>query len=285
VKPLVRYDVHSSPDDRWAAAAALTPQLAFVAYTDGPQPVRPCVDTLDCYELDYVLQGRLDVWLGEAHVPATAGDIVIIPPGTLHAEATPPGVASQIIFLGASFRSDTGRAQRYPQPLARSLHLGCGHPVEQRLRQIIAEVHERQPGHGTIVRAAIAEIFCHLARASSGLSAPEVELHAASLQRFGEQAQSYLREHLAEPLSLDDMARQFHLSRRYFGKLFRRATGQTPHAFLTDLRLHRAAGLLRDPALSIKQIAAQCGFDDPYYFSKVFKRQRGQAPSHVRRGP
>ena len=282
--PLVRYDARADSDDRWAAAAALEPHLAFVAYTDGPQPVRPCVDTLDCYELDYVLQGRLDVWLGEAHLPAAAGDLVIIPPGTLHAEATPPGVASQIIFLGATFRNAAGRTQRYPQALAPSLHLGCGHPVEQRLRQIIAEVHERPPGHEAIVRSAIGEIFCHLARASAGLAVPEADLHAASLQRFGAQAQAYLREHLAEPLSLDDMARQFHLSRQYFGKLFRRATGQTPHAHLTELRVRRAAELLRDPTLSVKQVAARCGFDDPYYFSKVFKLQTGQTPSQARRG-
>jgi len=261
----------------------LVPEFAFVAYHEHDSAVGWNPDALPCYEVVYVVSGRLRLWRGDAYTEGAAGDVFVIPPRTLHREETPPGEAAELICLGAGFRRASGRQRAFPMPLAFLLHLGRGHPVEQRLRRILTEVHQRAPAYSAVVLATVMEVFCELARATRGIAVRPPEPAEMAALRFGSQARDYIAEHYAEPLSVDAMARHFHLSRQYFNKLFRRATGQTPHAYLTQVRIRRATELLADPSLPIKAVAARTGFEDPYHFAKCFKRHTGLTPAQYRR--
>lgn len=261
----------------------LVPEFAFVACTEHDSTVQWSADALPCYEVVFVVTGRLRLWQGDAYTEGGAGDVFIIPPRALHREETPPGVSAELICLGASFRRASGRQRPFPMPLAHLLHLGRGHPVEQRLRRILTEAHQRAPAYSAVVLATVMEVFCELARATRGIAVHTPDAAEMGALRFGHQAREYIAAHYAEPLSVDAMARHFHLSRQYFNKLFRRATGLTPHAYLTHVRIRRASELLADPALPIKAVAARTGFEDPYHFAKCFKRHTGLTPAQYRR--
>lgn len=94
---------------------------------------------------------------------------------------------------------------------------------------------------------------------------------------------SYLSFHLAEPLSVAEMAQQVHLSPAHFSKLFRQHFGLSPHQYLLRLRLQHAQSLLSQTNLTLQQIADYCGFADVHHFSKAFKKQVGDAPGMYRR--
>jgi AraC-like DNA-binding protein len=79
------------------------------------------------------------------------------------------------------------------------------------------------------------------------------------------------------------VARHFHLSRQYFSKLFRRFTDQSPHSYLTEVRLQQARTLLDETGLSIHEVAARVGFADPYYFTRAFRAHCGFTPTQYRR--
>jgi AraC-like DNA-binding protein len=129
----------------------------------------------------------------------------------------------------------------------------------------------------------VLEIFWHLARASEGAETPGPAVLAdLSLTTFAQEAQDYLAAHHAEPLTIDEIARHFHLSRQYFTKLFRRVTGQPPYAYLTQVRLQRARELLTSSELTVQAIAAAVGFCDPYYFSRCFRQHTGLSPTQYR---
>lgn len=89
-------------------------------------------------------------------------------------------------------------------------------------------------------------------------------------------------ERYAEPLSLDDLAAQAGISKFHFGRLFRRATGTTPHAHLVAVRLDAAADLLTSTDLGVAQVAARCGFASASHFTTVFAARRGSPPSRYR---
>ena len=91
-----------------------------------------------------------------------------------------------------------------------------------------------------------------------------------------------MRERLAEPLTLADIAAEAHLSVYQFIRVFKAATGETPHRFLTRLRIERARRLLSGTSLTVAQIAARCGFASPGALSSAFLSQVGVRPSVYR---
>lgn len=84
------------------------------------------------------------------------------------------------------------------------------------------------------------------------------------------------------PPRIDDMIKGFDISRTQFFRAFRRETGQSPYGYRLHLCMHRACKLLRNSDLSVKEIAESMGFNNPYHFSKIFKKKIGQSPRHYR---
>lgn len=91
-----------------------------------------------------------------------------------------------------------------------------------------------------------------------------------------------MRERLTEPLTLADIAGEVYLSVFHLVRVFKEATGETPHRFLTGLRVEEAQRLLRDSDLSVAEIASRCGFASPGAFSTAFLRRTGVRPSTYR---
>jgi two-component system, response regulator YesN len=90
----------------------------------------------------------------------------------------------------------------------------------------------------------------------------------------------YLRENYRLPYSLERLAATFGCKTAYLLRLYRKATGSTPTQDLIRLRIEKAKRLLTGhPQLEVKQVAAAVGYEDPLYFSRLFKRETGFAPS------
>jgi len=86
----------------------------------------------------------------------------------------------------------------------------------------------------------------------------------------------------AEPLRVDDLARAAGLSRAHFSREFRRAFGESPHAYLLTRRLERAAALLRTTDSSVTEICLAVGLRGLGSFTTSFKRAYGQTPTAYR---
>jgi AraC-like DNA-binding protein len=96
-------------------------------------------------------------------------------------------------------------------------------------------------------------------------------------------AKSYIGEHKAESLSLDQMAKALNVSTFYFCKLFKKATGLTFTDYLSRTRIERAKNLLLNPNVRVSEVAYDCGFISLTHFNRVFKRVAGQSPTEYRR--
>ena len=93
----------------------------------------------------------------------------------------------------------------------------------------------------------------------------------------------YMKNHLSEPVSLEEMGRLTDYSALHILRLFKRDTQKTPHAYLTALRMAFARELLAEDEWSIAQIAERCGFVSESHFQSLFKRQTGMTPGQYRR--
>jgi AraC-like DNA-binding protein len=95
----------------------------------------------------------------------------------------------------------------------------------------------------------------------------------------------YMRAHLNRPLQVAELAAQAGCSASHYFTLFKRAVGCPPLDYFTRLRMRHACELLEQGGLSVKAAAARLGYDDPFYFSRVFKATCGVAPRDYRALP
>ncbi|MGA6167005.1 helix-turn-helix domain-containing protein [Amycolatopsis magusensis] len=157
---------------------------------------------------------------------------------------------------------------------ALSAALGAGDPV---VEQLVRALPAASGADDLYAESAAAFLTTHLLTQGRHERVPGPE-HAAV--RAGV---AVMRERLAEPLTLAEIAAEAHLSVYHFIRVFRAATGETPHRFLTRLRIERARGLLSGSDLTLAQIADRCGFASPGALSAAFLGHVGVRPSVYRK--
>jgi two-component system response regulator YesN len=97
------------------------------------------------------------------------------------------------------------------------------------------------------------------------------------------QTKEFIEHHYANPdLSLHEVAAQANLSPSHFSVVFSQEAGQTFKEYLTEIRINKAKELLRMTSLRSADIAYQVGYNDPHYFSSVFKKNTGLSPIEFR---
>jgi AraC-like DNA-binding protein len=92
----------------------------------------------------------------------------------------------------------------------------------------------------------------------------------------------WLEANAAEPVGLEDAARQAGLSPFHFLRIFRKALGVTPHQYLLRLRLRRAAQLLAEEKMPVTEVALDAGLTDLSNFVRTFGRVAGVSPKRFR---
>ncbi|MDY7011630.1 MAG: AraC family transcriptional regulator, partial [Planctomycetota bacterium] len=169
---------------------------------------------------------------------------------------------------------------------------------------LLGEVRRRQQGYEGIGRAILIEFMHRCLRAStftgvpSPLSLParrwlrspsakgsrRKTAKAASEEVPGQVqvAQDFIHSNYHTPIKLDDVSAAAETSSNHLGRLFKSAVGKTPMQYLADVRMEAARQLLRTD-LKIAEVARLVGIEDPYYFSRAFKRIDGVSPLQHRR--
>ncbi|WP_201007685.1 response regulator [Paenibacillus glycanilyticus] len=94
-------------------------------------------------------------------------------------------------------------------------------------------------------------------------------------------ALQYMKQHMDRTISLADLAQQVNLSSSYFANLFKKVTGQTVHQYMTLQKIERAKELLLQ-GMQVQETAKALAYEDPAYFSEVFKKNVGTTPTEFR---
>jgi AraC family transcriptional regulator len=184
-----------------------------------------------------------------------------------------------LLILHAAYESPhTNRVEIMP-------HLDAGDPLLDHIILVLKAEIEAQ----SMVARLYAELLTntlavHLLRryatcrpptgaCTRGLSKPKLD-HMAG----------YIEAHLAHDLSVIELATVAQMSPDHFARLFRQATGRTPHQYVIMCRLERAKRLLMETELPILDIGHQVGFTDQSYFTAVFRKHVATTPKGYRDG-
>ena len=100
---------------------------------------------------------------------------------------------------------------------------------------------------------------------------------------ISDMAIAYMKSHIEEKLSVNDICKELHYNRSYIYRQFKKTTGSTIMSYFVKMKIKRAKELLRDTDMPIASISDLLSFDNPNYFSKVFKKTVGYTPSSYRK--
>jgi AraC family L-rhamnose operon transcriptional activator RhaR/AraC family L-rhamnose operon regulatory protein RhaS len=140
------------------------------------------------------------------------------------------------------------------------------------------ELRVRSGGFRLMAIASFMQIVGYLSRCFARAKDPD----ARALFRIGE-AISHLETNYQHPIVLEQLAKIARMSKRNFMRNFQAAMGSSPIAHLIQLRLNRAASLLRRTDQSVTEIAFQVGFSDSNYFARQFRKLLGVTPGQYRK--
>ncbi|KFZ80883.1 AraC family transcriptional regulator [Amycolatopsis sp. MJM2582] len=146
------------------------------------------------------------------------------------------------------------------------------------LDELVRAVGNAQEDDDLYAESAAAFLTVHLLTRHARKTAPSAGREDDRVRA----AVAMMRDRLADPLSVAEIAGEVHLSVYHFIRVFKEKTGETPHRFLARLRIEEARRLLRGTDLPIAVIAGRCGFTTPGALSAAFLKHTGSRPSEYR---
>jgi AraC-like DNA-binding protein len=224
----------------------------------------------DMHEMIFVVRGQIETQIAGQTLLGRKGDVLWYPQGAAHSERALGRELFETLFVSFQIAPAPSAA---PASLPLIVFDRDGR-IEQQLRWI-SDLHPMKTNEERcIANCLIHTAFFEHRRLAETPASTDIVL---SIKR-------YIRAHISDPLTLDDLADDAGLSRYYFSRVFRRKTGITPMDYVRRLRVEAAQALILRTPLPLKAIAAQVGFCDEYHFSRVFRKETGQPPGALRKG-
>jgi len=162
-----------------------------------------------------------------------------------------------------------------PLPFREPFPMPAGAAFPQRLLEIHRELTARWRPDDILVGNLLENALRHIARLRHSTSPATAEAGASPGMLA---VREHLGNHSAQPLTLPQLARMAGMSVPHFSARFKAAFGIAPMACLIRHRMLHAAYLLTDRHASISETARQVGYDDPFHFSRMFRKHFGESP-------
>lgn len=156
-------------------------------------------------------------------------------------------------------------------------------PAVHRAATLLAtEAAQVGVGSGLLIDSIACQLSVHILRRYADVMFRETVGDEGLTVRQERTVRDYIRDHLDQKLSLEDMAASVALSRFHFCRRFRQSTGFSPHDFVIRQRVELAKTLLARTKESGPDVAIRCGFADQSHLTRVFKKHVGVTPGQYR---
>jgi AraC-like DNA-binding protein len=233
----------------------------------------------DHYRLHFIEDGRGQLLSGGRSWDLSAGDCYVISPGELAGYQPEPNTNWSyywVAFDGLNAQSFLRRAGFSSEKPVRAL--GDMGTVVAIFQEMFAASQVKSSGD--------LRLLSGLYRLLAGLldSAPaDGQAAGGTKHLYAAKAVEWLEINYPRDISIADLVDFIGLNGKYFSRMFKAETGQSPQSFLINLRLNKACELMRNPAPSIGDIARSVGYPDQLLFSRMFRRFKGSSPAAWRR--
>jgi AraC-like DNA-binding protein len=223
-------------------------------------------------ELSAVEAGQVDLEVEGQALQVRRGEAYVIPARVDHRTTIHAGARARAVHMDAAMFAELGDAVGVRE-LAVTLRVD-GPRVLALSGMICAELKAANAGQRIVVEALVEALAVEVLRAAQWTQ-PRAVRSADPRIRL---AVDLIHSRFAEPLAIDDIAAAAQMSRFHFSRRFLAVTGKSPYRYLLDVRLKRAAELLRRGRLSVTEVAFETGFSDLGRFGRMFRQRFGCTP-------
>ena len=247
----------------------------------------------DFFELCFVSKGEIVATRDGEQTSLQAGDLLVIPPSSVHSYTSACGNAAKAFVVCFESSSQALRPLAGVRFLSDETVCNCmRYIIEESANTFRMDENEHlapldEPNFGgqqAIMLQLEYLLICLVRRLSMQENSAVVFLKGDHFYSdLSKAVLAFFKEHIREPLTLNDVCTKMSYSRSFLCKTFKKQTGQTLMDCFHRMKIREAERMLVETGHSLKEIAAYLGFSDTKHFGVLFKKYAGDSPSVYRK--
>ena len=231
------------------------------------------------WQLIYIAAGEGHFQLDDKEIIVPAGNMVLYQPKQEQRYFFLGKDSSQYWFVHFTGSQVKNILKHYNIPLdGYILHTGISYEYEDLFKKMRDELIECPLQYEEMLICLFRELMMTINRKMNDKTLKISGFAQAEVSR----AKDYFREHYNENINIEDYAASRHMSTSWFNKCFRGVVGISPTKFILHARMRNAQILLETTDETVAKIAHIVGYENPMYFSRVFKNEKGVSPLKYR---
>jgi AraC family transcriptional regulator of arabinose operon len=232
------------------------------------------------WQIIYIAAGKGHFILDGKEVIVPAGSMVLFQPKQVQDYFYYGKDKTQVWFVHFTGREVRNILRHYEIPTdGYILHTGISREYEDLFRRMRDELVRCSWGYEEMLTYLFRELLMTMHRRMTE-NAPRV---SGFIQDEIDRARAFFDEHYNEEISIEQYAVSRNMSTSWFNRSFRSAVGTSPMQYILDVRIRNAQTLLETTDYSVTSIAALVGYENPMYFSRLFRKAKGLSPSKYRK--
>ena len=232
------------------------------------------------WQIIYIAAGKGHFILDGKEVIVPAGSMVLFQPKQVQDYFYLGKDKTQVWFVHFTGREVRNILRHYEIPTdGYILHTGISREYEDLFRRMRDELVRCSWGYEEMLTYLFRELLMTMHRRMTE-NAPRV---SGFIQDEIDRARAFFDEHYNEEISIEQYAVSRNMSTSWFNRSFRSTVGTSPMQYILDVRIRNAQTLLETTDYSVGNIAALVGYENPMYFSRLFRKAKGLSPSKYRK--
>jgi len=233
------------------------------------------------FQLLYIASGRAHFHFDGKEQIVTAGHMVLYRPKEPQKYEYYGEDQTEVYWVHFTGGDVTNILRSYGIPKDKHVfYCGKGLDYQNHFRLMIQELQMCREHFEEMLEMHLRQIFVMIHRHFES----SAKLNNSQIAEDIDAAAMYFNEHYNEEISIEDYAETHHMSTSWFIRNFKQYTGSTPMQYILSKRIYNAEILLQDSSYNVTEISQIVGYDNPLYFSRIFKKAKGLSPSEYRKG-
>lgn len=232
------------------------------------------------YTLHFILNGSGHFYIDEKHYVLKKAQFFLIPsdiPAFYKADAHDPWTYVWICFNGTSAADMLKHCHASRENPVQPLTCIYANIIKETIFDMMKHP-ELTPANECYIQSGLYTIFAKLYESANS----SYDAFESNDNFYITLARNYIFDNTNPDITVNDVANYLHISRSYLFTLFKKYLNTSPQQFLTMMRIANARELLHSTDIPISIIASSCGYQNPFAFSRAFKREMNMTPSEFR---
>lgn len=259
------------------------------------KPFIPKTRTLPCHVIRYITQGSMEIIEDEETYLLKPGSVLMLSAGHQHysnewaspntnwfyihfyvPETKDPAIEFKDLLPLSTSSSLLPKDYDFSLEMPKFVQLPPGNPIRDKFEKLVTYFQSDSPARFGYQNAILLEILMGLteAKLEKQYNNPKESTISSILH--------YLNDHVSDPFHSDQISAAMNLNYKYLCDLFKKNTGTTIQQYHTMLKMKEAERYLKTTELTISEISEKLGYQDPLYFSNVFKKNHAISPKKFR---